>query len=791
MRSIGVAAITFNGSGWTNADFSRAIVRLKGSCEGVVVIPDNDDPGRKKASEFLEACASHSYPCLIANPLDIWAEMPEDGGDVADWIKFWKQSDSERDGDLGSGENSYYFSRINVAIAKAIENQKYKVKLETAEAILKKNDPDAYTAITSTPIAPVSEYDPSLDPDDEPVPEAEKPPALTYQEIAIQSIYGKGDYISIQESAQHSDFYQFNGKFYELLKPSHERKKIKAWAGQYWVKDPKSGRKRLKYLTTACINEIYKYALLSFEVDKEECNPDGFNLDNGILKIYWEGNTPKWRLFPHTPKAYFLHCSPVKYDPKADKTHCDTLLQCLDPLPRQILLRNLSAMFDVPKIRSLHSRPIRAGLCVGRGSNGKDSIRNILSLIFEQQLVSIGLSDFVQYDRGEKKGLKELDSARINWSSENNQETPLDKIEILNALVTGERNVLWVEDKYIRASRKNSDAIHLFNCNNTPIIKSGLKSLESRFVIYDFNKTFVDNPNPAKGELKADPRFHDDIQFQVEKVAPALLNRLLQEFAALAREGIDYTEISKGLKDLQESSTHLWSFAQDVELVEEKDGRIWISDVWQQLERWYLDNGTLEKRELYDGSHRKIWHDQPTRFDPNVTGSNQVFKRLQKLFPNISKHRETKDLLNKGKFYISGLSLKSDSQPHNPCKSSIVPSPTDSPSFTNTYSPSLPFSEGENEGEGEAKTVAVRDGEAMKQNQTKPKSVLSEIPDRYIRAGFTFRINEVLMNTEIDRFVMVREYPVNGVHFAGKYYLCESLEDGSTDWFPQKELVKA
>lgn len=143
MRFIGIPAITFSGSAWTAKDFSAAIAKLKGKVHGMLIIPDHDDAGYLKGDKLSEACASHGYPCLMLNPLDIWGNMPEKG-DIADWIKAEKPDPSVARG------------LIEWAIAKAFENQHYKQKLDAAQEILKKNDPVAAEIIaeTSTPLEP-------------------------------------------------------------------------------------------------------------------------------------------------------------------------------------------------------------------------------------------------------------------------------------------------------------------------------------------------------------------------------------------------------------------------------------------------------------------------------------------------------------------------------------------------------------------------------------------------------------------------------------------------------------
>ncbi|AFY39363.1 helicase superfamily 3 [[Leptolyngbya] sp. PCC 7376] len=61
MRWIGIPSITFNGSAWTAKDFSRAIAKLKGTIEGLIIIPDHDEPGYKKSDKLLENCAKHGF----------------------------------------------------------------------------------------------------------------------------------------------------------------------------------------------------------------------------------------------------------------------------------------------------------------------------------------------------------------------------------------------------------------------------------------------------------------------------------------------------------------------------------------------------------------------------------------------------------------------------------------------------------------------------------------------------------------------------------------------------------
>lgn len=114
-RYLGLPCITWQGGSWTEDDLSRAIVQLKaGSCGGLIFIPDNDEPGQKKAAKVSAAAAAHSFPCLVLKPFWVWDLMPEKG-DIADYVQnCLAMKDSVEDMMIG----------IKRAISMAYENQK-------------------------------------------------------------------------------------------------------------------------------------------------------------------------------------------------------------------------------------------------------------------------------------------------------------------------------------------------------------------------------------------------------------------------------------------------------------------------------------------------------------------------------------------------------------------------------------------------------------------------------------------------------------------------------------------
>lgn len=565
--------------------------------------------------------------------------------------------------------------------------------------------------ITSTPLMPPSEYDDQ----ENQLPDQKIDPDVTPEIQAVLAVYGNKPHIALGD-----DLFSWNGKYYEKCKPGREKQRLKYWAENTPVFDPKTQKETYKYLTCDWINRFWRMALLHFAVDPDLINPPGLNLANGVLKITIKGKSASWKMVEHSPKNYFLYCSEVKFNEKADPKSCNDLLLCLDEAPRTAFLRQVAASLDLESVRKVRGRDIRAAICLGSGANGKDSLNEAIAAIFtDNQMCSAGFNQFIAYDNGRQFTLAKLRGSKINWASENNKDNSLDHSQSLNIAITGDRG-LEFERKGKDAEPFIPQCIHFFSCNQLPKMKSGLDSLMSRFAVYQFSKTFTMTPNPARGELQADPRFKYDREFVTTQVAPALLNTILGELKNLLIDGIDYDAIKSSMDDIQEESTHLWGFCHDVELTVNPDTGIWVSDLWEILQKWYKDNGTLEIEEFENGKTRNTWHEQANAYDKNITGANQIYKRFKTLFPKVSKHRETRDTENKGRFYLRGLELLNyASLLHFPDLTGFSASPSASPASPNHHSASLPLSEAESEGSeasGEAKTLTQSQSEAVKQN---------------------------------------------------------------------------
>lgn len=466
---------------------------------------------------------------------------------------------------------------------------------------------------------------------------------------AIDRLYSDGIYISI-----HDDVYCYTGTHYTKLSTPREKRRIADWC----AKTPVCVRRKWKYsyAKPETVNNIWQWVLTTFAIDTEEVNPPGINCLNGVLKVEWQGKKVSYELVEHNPEFYFTHVANFAYNPQADDRDCNRLLSALDAVQQKIFLRTIAASIDLPSVRKYQGRTVKALLCTGTGSNGKDTLREAVKTILGDSMSSASVMDFKQYDSGRKFPAAKIEHSKINWSSENSEFTSIDSLQGLKAAITGED--FDIEPKSAPEYAITPRTVFLFNCNSAPLINGGSEAIASRWAVLSFNKTFKVNADIALGELQADSRFRYDPEFLSECVCPALFNKILVELGNVASEGIDYSPCDGDLQKIQEDSNHLWQFVNDLGIQRSPGDRLYISDLWRSLEEWYLENGTLEYERIGDRL-KKVWHEQPRHSDRNVTASNQVGKRIRELFPDIQirRHTERDGSDRRNQSYLSGLIL--------------------------------------------------------------------------------------------------------------------------------------
>ncbi|MEY3334035.1 MAG: hypothetical protein RLZZ176_2338, partial [Cyanobacteriota bacterium] len=540
------------------------------------------------------------------------------------------------------------------------------INLDQFKELVKEHNPEAYQKIVDDESSSLLNKVVNLD-------DVRKKPIITFNQIGFDSLYEDQGYIYVNDN-----FYQWQGDHYKIIENKLELKRIQDFCNNFSIKsENKDGESQIKYpfANTKSVNELHKWSQMGLTISSDRfTQTKGINCKNGVLSIKWVGREAIPHLEPHDPQKHFFTDEPIiYYDPKADPKNCDQLLSCLSPSQQEILMRNLGASLDLPKVRKFKGRTVKILFAVGTGSNGKDSLREVLNLIYGMDAVTdFSLNDFIAYDKGSKNDLAGLSKARVNWASENDKTPRLDNSASLKRLATG--NIL--KDRYLFKDgtpyRPNSVAI--FSLNELPNIYGTGQAASSRFAALMFDKTYVDandfDPNNPNHVL-ADPKFANDPEFLINEVAPAFLNRMIKGLQDLMADGIDYSASDEAMESIRSASNHLFDFINEMGWEEDPNAPlIRVSTLYEQLETWYVEQGILVRGEL----GRNIWQDPVRPSDQYVKGSNQLFDRLKAIFPDIEKEQKTPLGHPKKVPHIKGLSICLDKP-----KQLIIPKSTPKP----------------------------------------------------------------------------------------------------------------
>ena len=612
-NAVGLAAVTFRK--WNIVEKTSCFDAAKQNNLTFVFLEDNDAPGKDKGKKLQEICDKHKINYINLTMADLgWPDAPL-GADGKDFIERLQQD-------------------------KAMNNQQIQEELVRliTEAIRQKK--------AGLVLAQVNPVNPG-----KPQEQQEKPtdtPLDKITQIVLYALYTDTSWICVR-----GDLYKWVGTHYELQKTVQEERRIAEYLNKYSVD------RKYPYATPSFVRTCLSWVKMFYSISPEKINPPGINCLNGVVRINWVDFQPTPELIPHSPDQYYISEPTFKYDPKADATDCHRLLEALDPNERTIFLRTVAASLDLTAVRKRWGRLIKALLCVGDGSNGKDALRECVASLHGKGLTGCSLKDFSAYDGGRKFPIARLSTARCNWSSENILHGKLDTVQSLKAAITGEP--LSCEPKGKDEEEFTPKTIFLFNCNEAPKVQGHQQAFVSRYGILNFRKTFKIGANTAAGELEADPRFKYDPSFLKAQVMPAFLNIALAELANLMSDGINYTSVEKAMEEARSESNHLYQMCQDIGLVAAKGEEIMLREGWAAAYNWYLNNGYVEETEDGKAKVKKVWITDIDQGDPLVKASNQLLKGLKRVFGNSLKSR----VGTGGVSYLVGVKFeRSSSLPH-------------------------------------------------------------------------------------------------------------------------------
>ena len=594
-RTHSIGGITLQGSDWSDEQIKAVIKELQQvNCQALPYLYDNDDRGIEKANKIKTVCSRLQFPCILIDPVTIFPGIPEKG-DIKEILD-------------------------NMDAEEFIRRLEEEIHRQAAESARATELDDEYDRI----------HEENLKYDDGPDLKKE------FNQQALEFLFGDKPWICAD-----GKLYYWTGTYYKYSPDSEQRPRIASYCDSFPVFKEKKGL-TYPYANPASAKQVLEWAKMRLEINSDSLNPPGLNCTNGVLQLHWEAAavrlapTPLWELVEHNPAFYYTYEPLATYNPEASTAEVDRLMEVLSAPQQDIFLKTIAASLDLETVRKYKGRMVRALLLKGYGSNGKDTLREIVSLMYGRcGMTAATLSDFASYDEGRKFPLSRTADSRVNWASENAQTARLDKIQSLKAFITGD--TLSREGKGKDEVDFTPKAIAIFNCNDTPNMQGSLEAIKSRYGVLSFDKTFKVKADPTRGEIEADPRFKYDPDFLKTEVLPAFLNKVLNALVALMSDGIDYAATEAAMAAIQAENSHLFQFSQDTGLNYSPDDVLTASDIWTKLEAWYQDNGTLVYETTTNDKVKAVWFDQPRRGDHNVKGANQVLARIQQLFPKATR----------------------------------------------------------------------------------------------------------------------------------------------------------
>jgi hypothetical protein len=104
------------------------------------------------------------------------------------------------------------------------------------------------------------------------------------------------------------------------------------------------------------------------------------------------------------------------------------------------------------------------------------------------------------------------------------------------------------------------------------------------------------------------------------------------------------------------STSHLIEFVREVGLEIQPGSQVYISDLWHQLQDWYIKTGVL-KVEIVKGKEKLTWRGLADKGDCPVKAINQLSRRFREIFPHVQKQRcmERSALERRGCNYLTGI----------------------------------------------------------------------------------------------------------------------------------------
>lgn len=376
-------------------------------------------------------------------------------------------------------------------------------------------------------------------------------------------------------------------------------------------------------------------------------NPDGYvNCTNGILEIKPGGHRV---LYDHDDPAVadlvFLDEPQLTYDPNADRTHAEKLLECLpDPKGRALYMRAVAFPLNFEAAAARHGHSI-AIFSQGEGSNGKNTLNNLVEKIYGASACpGIPLSEFNKADKDGSFMMHFLSRARMNMPAETSCAFKIDNLKTLKAVTTGDS--IMGERKGIDAFAFKPKLTQLYPTNNEFIMNNIKEADERRYYVMEWPISYTSDlakiqrdPGHFKPKDARYLGFGENHKWVLENVLPGFFNIMLEYYEEVCQKGFeDLRDYSRRITDhMGEAVNHVKEFWADLGLVPYSgtmdENSVTLRQLWERYQEYchMLGRANVLDEDL-DGS--KIYKMLPT-----TQGSDKTCATPAELYKRISEVR--------------------------------------------------------------------------------------------------------------------------------------------------------
>jgi prophage antirepressor-like protein len=184
------------------------------------------------------------------------------------------------------------------------------------------------------------------------------------------------------------------------------------------------------------------------------------------------------------------------------------------------------------------------------------------------------------------------------------------------------------------------------------------KPAAQRFRVWMFEEVLPSIRRTGSYSLSASHQVLDPQISQLIELAQTQVEVINEQQKTLAAALASLSK-AKGKKQPQwtpRSTSHLLEFVREVGLELQSDSRVYVADLWEQLQDWYTKTGVL-KVEIVKGKEKLTWRDLPNKHDCPVKAINQLSRRFREIFPQVQKQRcmERSALERRGCRYLTGI----------------------------------------------------------------------------------------------------------------------------------------